>query len=106
MRGFCWDESDHRRQAENDAHWHQRDRDYYDRYSDDPCKQVYVEAYDREIRAQERREEERQLEEAEERRAIRRREEEQSEQCWPEEQFPPEQWPDEPPPPEDTPNAR
>jgi len=73
MRGFCWDEREHERKAEDDARWGRRDYDYYDRYSDDPCKQVYVEAYDREIRDQHRREEARIEEEQEEARAMRRR---------------------------------
>lgn len=52
MRGMsrydCPDYRDHERKAERDANYGSPSYDYYDRYSDDACKQVYTEAYDRE----------------------------------------------------------
>jgi len=69
--GFCWNETDHRRQAERDAERGRRDYDMYDRHTSDPCKEVYTEAFDRERRAIERREEEREQERREEDRLER-----------------------------------
>lgn len=64
--------------AQRDALYGRKDYEHYDRYSDDPCKQVYTEEYDRAVRQQEkRREEERREEEREEERqheiALQRR---------------------------------
>lgn len=58
MRNYCDDERDHQRKAERDAEYQRRDYDYYDRFTDDPCKQIYTETYDRERRVIECREEE------------------------------------------------
>ena len=70
--GFCWNERDHEEQARRDAHRGHRDYDMYDRFTSDPCKEVYTEAYDRERRAEERREEEREQERQEQARRQRR----------------------------------
>lgn len=95
--GFCWDERDHQRRAERDAQYHHQDRDYYDRYTTDPCKEAYTEAYDREIRSMERREEERQQqEEAGELRRLRYRQEEREMEELIEEQYPEPTYADEP----------
>ena len=92
MSGFCWDEFDHRRDAQRDARYHQPDRDYYDPYTSDPCKEAYTETYDREIREERRRDEERQEQEEQESRMVRRhqqeREMEEQHEEWPEEPFP------------------
>ena len=65
MSGYCWDDQEHKRQAESDARYHRKDYEQYDRYSDDPCKQVYVETYDRELQREREREEVRAAEDAE-----------------------------------------
>lgn len=70
--GYCDDERDHRRRAERDAEWNRPDRDYYDRYTSDPCKQAYTEAYDREQREIRQREYEHEEQEREARSAQRR----------------------------------
>ena len=46
--GFCWDEQDHKERAQRDARYDHRDREYYDRHSCDPCKEVYTKEFDRE----------------------------------------------------------
>ena len=75
MRGFCWDQDEHERNAERDARYGRPDHDYYDRYTSDPCKEAYTERYDEEIRSRHRREEERerQAEEAEARHRAHQR---------------------------------
>ena len=92
MKGFCWNEHEHERKAEDDARCGRRDYEYYDQYSDDPCKQVYVETYDREIRDQHRREEARIEEEQAESRAERRRQLEREMDDIINEDFPVELW--------------
>ena len=80
MFGFCDDERDHRERAENDARRYRHDYEYYDRYSSDPCKQAYTEAYDREQREMYREEEQqrvaREEQEMEDARVERRRQQE------------------------------
>ena len=81
--GYCEDDYEHRRQAERDARYGRPDRDYYDRYTDDPCKEVYTETFDKErgrieLRSELEAEEERE-EEAAQARAARRRAEEEAE---------------------------
>lgn len=71
MSRYCWNDTEHERQARRDAERGRRDYDMYDRYSSDPCKEVYADAYDRERRAIERREEEREQERQEEQRQER-----------------------------------
>lgn len=67
--GTCWNEMEHRDEAQRDARYGHKDYESYDRYSDDPCKQAYTEEYDRELRRQEEHAEERRQEE----RAAQRR---------------------------------
>ena len=70
----CWNEREHRDDADRDARYGRKDHEYYDRYSDDPCKQAYTEEYDRETRRQEeRRYEERMEERRQEEQAAQRR---------------------------------
>ena len=73
-RFYCHDDYEHRRDAERDARRGTPDRDYYDRYSSDPCDQVYTEAYDDECRRQEHRDQIQRDHEEDERRRIRRQE--------------------------------
>lgn len=76
----CYDEREHRRQAEDDFRFRGRygyDRDLYDPYADyDSCARAYTEEFDREVRQADRRREERLAEEehAAERARIARRE--------------------------------
>lgn len=75
--GYCHDEDEHERNARRDAQYGRPDHDYYDRYTSDPCKDIYTREYEREERRIEtRREEEQQEMEAEERRHQRRQAEE------------------------------
>ena len=65
-RYYCHDDYEHKRDAERDARRGIPDRDYYDRYTTDACKEVYTEAYDdkcRRLRFQENLREEREAEE-------------------------------------------
>lgn len=71
-RYFCHDDYEHRRDAERDARRGTPDRDYYDRYTSDACKEVYTQAYDDERRRQDARDQQRQDDEEAERRAERR----------------------------------
>lgn len=70
-RFFCWNDTEHERQARSDAERGRRDSEMYERNSFDSCKEVYTDAYDRERRAIERREEEREQERQEEQRRER-----------------------------------
>ena len=81
--GTCWDEHEHRRDARRDAKYGRRDREYYDRYSDDPCKIAYTEEY----RSAERRIEQQRYDQAEEERrqeqaSYQRRQREQEEEYY------------------------
>ena len=100
-RFSCPDDYEHRRDAERDARRGSPDRDYYDRYSDDGCKEAYTQAYDEERRRQEHRDQVQRDHEEDEYRRVRRQEAERSAaeeyelQQMEQEQFPEEQFPEE-----------
>ena len=74
--GYCPHESDMEKQAREDARYDHKDRDLYERYSWDSCKEVYTREYDRQRdRIEREREEEHQEQERQEenRRAWQRR---------------------------------
>ena len=83
---FYWNETDYRRQAQRDFDRGRRDRDYYDRYAWDGCKEAYTQEYDRLAREAERRREEQRYEEEQEwRRAEAVAEERRRQARWEEE---------------------
>lgn len=96
MSGFCWDEYEHQKDAKRDQRRHRPDPDYYDRYTTDPCKEVYTETYDRAMRDERRRADEREEEERDEARVIRRHQQEREieenfqfyEESFPEQEYP------------------
>lgn len=73
-RYYCHDDYEHRRDAERDARRGIPDRDYYDRYSYDACKEVYTKTYDDERRRLAFHESQRQERDDEERRVRQRSE--------------------------------
>lgn len=70
-RFYCHDDYEHRRDAERDARRGLPDREYYDPYSPDACKEAYTRAYDAEKRREDQRR--RDAEDEAERREDRKR---------------------------------
>ena len=72
--GYCPHESDMEKQAREDARYHHKDRDLYERRSWEPCKEVYTKEYDRERDRIEREQHERRQEEERQEQEQRERE--------------------------------
>lgn len=86
MPSFCWNEREHRRQAERDFERGRKDRDMYERHSFDDCKRAYTEEYDRQRRAEEWRQIEQRDREEQERRRMHM-EEQRQRQEWLDEEY-------------------
>ena len=73
MGYYCNNEDEHRSDARRDFNYrgaYGYDREYYDHYSSDGCKQAYTEEFDRQVQEERRQEERRQEERREEERQM------------------------------------